>query len=200
MLVHLNILQKFQLILLKQRNSGISLRERCWLNSRNNSRSIRYCQRRETVINFYIKRAWNISLIHRLTPAGESVCSRGSNSKSDFTRGSFAKYAVARRVASSTCALRFLHLNFDNDDTRLGPWKRYPYRAQWYPPSRSLVHETVKHRQCKPIKGWVHKGCIRERAAVITRNCVKFKFLFPRPQGLASWSFEPWRLDKEDVP
>ena len=43
---------------------------------------------------------------------------------------------------------------------RRGLWKRYPYRAQWYPPSRSLVHETVKHRQCKPIKGWIHKGCI----------------------------------------
>ena len=82
---------------------------------------------------------------------------------------------------------------------RLGLWKRYPYRAQWYPPSRSLVHETVKHRQYKPIKGWVYKGCIRERAVVITRNCVKFKFLLPHPQGLASWSFEPWRFAKEDI-
>lgn len=105
-----------------------------------------------------------------------------------------------QRVALSTSALQFLHLNFNNDDIHAsGHESVTPIRRNDIPLVGHWCMKQLSIDNVSQSRGGYIRGCIRERAVVITQNCVKFKFLFPRPRGLASWSFEPWRLAKEDV-
>lgn len=52
-----------------------------------------------------------------------------------------------------------------------------PIQSTMISPARSLAHETVKHRQCKPIKRHSRRGLrYTERSMLIAWNRVKFKF------------------------